>query len=72
MAFEERTCRIEKKISLGDTAGTLRLQLKFQQSRLYAEQMECVILSEEGIVLHTPSEAKAKIASVASGKELSA
>lgn len=71
VAFEERTCRIEKKITLGDIAGTLRLQLKFLQSRLYAEQMECVILSEEGIVLHTPSEAKAKTASVASGKELS-
>lgn len=71
VAFEERTCRIEKKITLGDICGTLRLQLKFLQSRLYAEQMECVILSEEGIVLHTPSEAKAKTASVASGKELS-
>lgn len=72
VAFEERTCRIEKKVSLHDTAGTLRLQLRFLQSRLYAEQMECVTLSEEGVVLHSPSEAMAKAATVASGKELSA
>lgn len=71
VAFEERTCRIEKKICLRDTTGTIRLQLKFLQSRLYAEQMECVILSEEGIVLHTPSETKSKAATASSGKELS-
>jgi len=36
--------------------GQIKFNLTFIQSRLYAEQMDCLVLSENGIVMISPGE----------------
>jgi len=55
--FEIRELKFSESLLMkGEEIGKIKFNLMFKKSRLYAEQMECVIFSENGIVTTTPSQ----------------
>jgi hypothetical protein len=57
VVFEVRDLKCNETLFLkGEEVGQIAFNIVFMRTRLYAEQMDCVIFSENGIVLTPPSD----------------
>lgn len=56
-SFQERELTLNEQLFIGgQNVGTIKLILGITKSKLYAEQLDCVIFSEHGIVMATPTD----------------
>lgn len=59
--YQVRQLEVNEKFSIkGEIVGEIKFNLEFYVSKLYTDQMECVILSQHGIVITSPSESNSK------------